>query len=63
MDRQEMIDILERIARDPDVNATARVTAIRCLREIPQQPAVDEFLYDENNVLPMTGRERHATNG
>ncbi len=37
--------ILEEIIRGPDTNATARCTAIRTLREIPERPAVDESLY------------------
>jgi hypothetical protein len=43
LEREEMIQILEEIIRDPDTNPTARVTAIRCLREFPEPPAVDEF--------------------
>ena len=50
-----MIEILEEIIRDPETNPTARCTAIRTLREIPQPVALDESLYNENNVLPMTG--------
>lgn len=60
VDREEMIRILEEIIRDPDTNATARCTAIRTLREIPEPPAVDQFLYDDGDVLPMTGRARRA---
>ena len=55
LDREEMIRILEEIIRDPDTNATARCTAIRTLREIPEPPALDESLYD-GSVLPMTGQ-------
>ena len=54
-----MIRILEEIIRDPDTNATARCTAIRTLREIPEPPAFDASLYDAD-VLPMTGRDRRA---
>jgi hypothetical protein len=36
-----MIRILEEIIRDPEANATARCTAIRTLREFPQQPQDD----------------------
>ena len=57
-----MIRILEEIIRDPDTNATARCTAIRTLREIPEPPASDGYLYDVD-VLPMTGRARRANNG
>ena len=54
-----MIRILEEIIRDPETNATARCTAIRTLREIPEPPAFDASLYD-GGVLPMTGRDRRA---
>jgi hypothetical protein len=59
LEREKMIRILEEIIRDPDTNATARCTAIRTLREIPERPAVDESLYD-GGMLPMTGRARRA---
>ena len=59
LERKEMIRILEEIIRDPDTNPTARCTAIRTLREIPEPPAVDESLYNAD-VLPMTGRDRRA---
>ena len=59
LEREEMIRILEEIILDQDTNATARCTAIRTLREIPEPPAVDESLYD-GGVLPMTGRARRA---
>jgi hypothetical protein len=55
-----MIRVLEEIIRDPDTNATARCTAIRTLREIPEPPVVDESLYGADIVLPMTGRARGA---
>ena len=55
MEREEMIQILEEITRDPATNPTARVTAIRALKEFPKPPVVDMSLYDENDVLPMTG--------
>ena len=44
MDREEMIEILAGIARDPKVSPTARVTAVRALRLFPEPPAVDESL-------------------
>jgi hypothetical protein len=59
LDREEMIRILEEIIRDPETNPTARCTAIRTLREIPEPAAVDESLYG-GGVLPMTGRDRRA---
>ena len=55
MEREEMIQILEEIIRDPDTNPTARVTAIRALKEFPKPPALDPSLYSEDDVLPMTG--------
>ena len=58
LEREEMIRILEEIIRDPDTNATARCTAIRTLREIPEPPASEEFPELYGDVLPMTGRDR-----
>ncbi|MGH2926114.1 MAG: hypothetical protein ACRDK1_09110 [Solirubrobacterales bacterium] len=37
MTRDEMVEILDGIARNEDVPATARVTPIRTLREFDQQ--------------------------
>ena len=42
----EQIEILERIARDEQTNPTARVTAIRALRQVEQDREADEF-HDE----------------
>jgi len=42
----EQIEILERIARDEQTNATARVTALRALRQVEQDRGADE-LHDE----------------
>jgi hypothetical protein len=40
LDRDEMIEILEEIIRNPDTNPTARCTAIRTLLEIrPPTPS------------------------
>jgi hypothetical protein len=57
MDRAEMIQILEEIIRDENTNPTARVTAIRALREIPPPEPASEFdgLYDEV-ALRRSGR-------
>ena len=55
MEREEMIQILEEMIRDPETNPTARVTAIRALKEFPKPPVVDMSLYDPADVLPMTG--------
>jgi hypothetical protein len=60
MEPEEMIRILEEIIRDPDTNATARLTAIRTLREIPEPPAVDESLYGADVLLRKSGRIRRA---
>ena len=49
MTRQEMVAILEEIARDPKQYPSARVTAIRTLRELqaPEKPATDFDALDE----------------
>jgi hypothetical protein len=62
MEREEMVRILEEIIRDPNTNPTARVTAIRALKEFPQPPALDESLYDPADVLPMTGPAARRAN-
>ena len=46
MKTDEMIEILEGIIRDEETNPTARVTAIRALRQIEQDRGADE-LHDE----------------
>jgi hypothetical protein len=54
MERDEMIRILENIARDEDVNATARCTATRTLNELqPLLPKQDEALSDLYDVVPL----------
>ena len=35
---------------------------VRTLREIPQPPALDESLYNKDNVLPMTGPAARRAN-
>jgi hypothetical protein len=60
MDAEEMIRILEEIIRHPDTNATARCTAIRTLREIPEPPAADQFADLDGDVLPMPRRRVRA---
>jgi hypothetical protein len=60
LEGEEMIRILEEIIRDPDTNPTARCTAIRTLREIPEPPAVDGLLYDDGDVLRLRGRTPRA---
>ena len=57
MEREEMIRILEEIIRDPETNPTARCTAIRTLREIPQLPVAEASAYLYTDVpLRRTGR-------
>jgi hypothetical protein len=60
MGADEMIRILEEIIRDPETNATARCTAIRTLREIPEPPAADAFADLDGDVLPLTRRRARA---
>jgi hypothetical protein len=55
-----MIRILEEIIRDPDTNATARCTAIRTLKEFPEQPpAEDPFADLEVDVPRMRSQRAH----
>jgi hypothetical protein len=54
MEREERIRILEAIARDEDVNTTARCTAIRTLNELqPLVPKQSEALSDLYDVVPL----------
>jgi hypothetical protein len=60
MEREEMTRILENIARDEDVNATARCTAIRTLNELqPLVPKQSEAVSDLYDVVPL----RHGIRG
>jgi hypothetical protein len=44
LDRDEMVEILEEIIRDPETNSTARCTAIRTLLDIkPPEPSSDAW--------------------
>ena len=52
----EQIEILERIARDEQTNATARVTAIRALRTVEPDRESDE-LADELDRLIADKRD------
>ena len=52
----EQIEILERIARDEQTNATARVTAIRALRSVEPDRETDE-LADELDRLIADKRD------
>jgi hypothetical protein len=59
MTRSEMIEILVGIARDEDVPATARVTAIRTLREFDD--GVDEEPHDGGVFADLdTARSRRS---
>jgi hypothetical protein len=63
LDSEEMIRILEEIIRDPDTNATARCTAIRTLREIPEPAtAVDQFAELDADVPLRRVRAHRANN-
>ena len=50
MKTAEMIEILEGIIRDEETNPTARVTAIRALRQIEQDRGAED-LHDELDRL------------
>ena len=59
MTRQEMVAILEEIARDPKQYPSARVTALRTLRELQdaaEKPATDFDALDE-----LAARRRYRT--
>ena len=58
-----MLKILEEIARDPDTPASARVTAVRTLREFPEPPAeVDRFAELDRDVPLLRTRRTHRNN-
>ena len=63
MEREEMIQVLEEIIRDPETNPTARVTAIRALKEFPKPPALDESLEQRGQRVADdgTGSPRQPT--
>ena len=50
MKTAEMVEILEGIIRDEETNPTARVTAIRALRQIEQDRGAED-LHDELDRL------------
>jgi len=55
MDNDEKVAILEAIARDPETPASARVTAIRTLRDWPEtSPAA----FDDLNELLSGGYDK-----
>ena len=60
MDRAEMIQIFEEIIRDEETNPTARVTAIRALREIPPPEPVSEFEGSTTRSLCAAAGTAHA---
>ena len=47
----EQIEILERIARDEQTNATARVTAIRALRTVEHDRESDELVDELDRLI------------
>ena len=47
----EQIEILERIARDEQTNATARVTAIRALRTVERDRESDELVDELDRLI------------
>jgi hypothetical protein len=59
MDREEMIEILEEIIRDPETNPTARCTAIRTLREIAPEPPASGVLADLDELRPRRVRAKN----
>jgi hypothetical protein len=61
MDTEEMTAILEELIRDPDVNATARCTAIRTLREL-QGPNPPKSPKEFSRLYEIPGG-RHTGNG
>jgi hypothetical protein len=61
MEVEEMIRILEEIIRDPDANPTARCTAIRTLREFPQQP--EDSVFADLDLYPDVQLRRKGSRG
>jgi hypothetical protein len=59
LDRDEMVEILEEIIRDPETNSTARYTAIRTLLDIkPPELSSDAWAaLDETWPPRHQGRE------
>ena len=47
----EQIEIVERIARDEQTNATARVTAIRALRTVERDHESDELVDELDRLI------------
>jgi hypothetical protein len=62
MTEEEAIEILEGIAKDPDVNPTARVTAIRALLGLaPEEPKSGIFA-ELDKAMPRRSRRKQAKN-
>ena len=55
LEPEEMIRILEEIARDEEANPTSRVTAIRALRLFPEPLPLDESLVSPGQRLADDG--------
>jgi hypothetical protein len=58
MTKQEMIDILEALIRDPDTNATAKCTAIRTLREMQPDKSGELVDLDDWRRLDAVRKDR-----
>ena len=52
METDEMVTILEEIARDEGKSPTARCTAIRTLRQIEQDRGSDELYAELEDLIP-----------
>jgi uncharacterized protein (UPF0147 family) len=50
LDRDEAIEILEEIARDPNAYPNARITAIRTLREMTNDE--DDLVQPDDDLYP-----------
>ena len=62
MDQEEVIEIVEEIARNPSY-PSARISAIRALLELEKQRATEteqDPLFAELNALPLARRQGQA---
>jgi hypothetical protein len=55
-----MITILEQIARDEGTNATARVSAVRALRELEAESKLPDQLGDFARLYRVEGSDRDS---
>ena len=56
MMREEAIEILEEIARDPDCYPTSRVTAIRTLLELDKEREPEPSDFADLDAVPLVRR-------